>query len=135
MSLSDKQQRLIARYAFIEDSQERLAAITSRGKRWPGLSAEEKTDARRVPGCISRVWIVADREGDVCRFRMDADSPLVKGLVAMTCELYDGERAAEIAETEPVWIEALGLTNRITPTRLNGLACVRETIRQYAAGI
>ena len=134
MSLADKQQRLIAKYGIIEDAQERLAAIVSRGKRAPAFPIEEKTEAHRVHGCVSLVWIVGAREGDVCRFRMDADSPLVKGLVAFTCELYDGELASEIVETEPVWIEALGLENSITPTRLNGLASVRATIRAFAAG-
>jgi len=133
MSLAEKQQRLIAKFAIIEDAQERLAVIVSRGKKWPGLTNEEKTDAHRVKGCVSQVWIVGEREGDRCRFRMDADSPLVKGLVAVQCELYDGESAAEIVATEPAWVEALGLESRLSPTRLNGLASVGEAIRAFAA--
>lgn len=133
MSLSEKQQRLIAKYAVIEDAQERLGAIVSRGKNWRALADDEKTDAHRVRRCVSQVWLVGEREGDRCRFRMDADSPLVKGLVAMHCELYDGEKAAEIVAMDPIWIEALGLANRLSPTRLNGLASVREAIRAFAA--
>ncbi len=133
MSLAEKQQRLIAKYAIIEDPQERLGAIVSRGKKWPGLASEEKSDAHRVQGCASNVWIVGTRDGERCRFRMEADSPLVKGLVAMHCELYDGELAEEIVTAEPVWIEELGLERRLSPTRLNGLAGVREVIRAFAA--
>jgi len=133
MSLADKQQRLIAKYAIVEDAQERLGAIVSRGKKWPAPADEEKTEAHRVKGCVSQVWIVGAREGDRCRFRMDADSPLVKGLVAMHCELYDGETASEIVSTEPAWVEALGLEGRLSPTRLNGLASVRQAIRAFAA--
>ena len=113
MSLAEKQQRLIAKYAIIEDPQERLAAIVSKGKRWPAPADEEKNEAHRVKGCVSQVWIVGAREGERCRFRMDADSPLVKGLAAMHCELYDGESVEEIVRTEPVWIEALGLADRL----------------------
>jgi cysteine desulfuration protein SufE len=134
MSLSEKQQRLIAKYAIIEDAQERLGAIVSRGKKWPVLANEERTEVHRVKGCVSQVWIAGEWEGDRCRFRMDGDSPLVKGLVAMHCELYDGESAEEIVATEPAWVEALGLEGRISPTRLNGLASVREAIREFAAG-
>jgi cysteine desulfuration protein SufE len=133
MSLAEKQKRLIAKYAIVEDAQERLSAIISRGKKWPAVTREEKTDAHRVKGCVSQVWIVGAREGDGCRFRMDADSPLVKGLVAMHCELYDGEMAEEIVATEPTWVEALGLEGRLSPTRLNGLASVREAIRAFAS--
>jgi cysteine desulfuration protein SufE len=133
MSLAEKQQRLIAKYAVIEDAQERLGAIVSRGKKWRALADDEKTDAHRVKGCVSQVWLVGEPDGDRCRFRTDADSPLVKGLVAMHCELYDGETAAEIVNTEPGWVEALGLEHRLSPTRLNGLASVREAIRAFAA--
>ena len=133
MSLAEKQQRLIAKYAIVEDAQERLSAIVSRAKKWPALANEEKTDAHRVMGCISQVWIMGQWEGERCRFRVDADSPLVKGLVSMLCELYDGEAATEIVATEPVWIAALGLEGRLSPTRLNGLARVREAIRAFAA--
>jgi cysteine desulfuration protein SufE len=133
MSLAEKQQRLIAKYAIIEDAQERLGAIVSRGKKWPALANEEKTDAHRVRGCVSLVWIVGERQGDRCRFRMDADSPLVKGLVAVLCEIYDGETVADIVTTEPTWVEALGLESGLSPTRLNGLASARAAIRAFAA--
>ena len=82
VSLAEKESRLTARYAIIEDRQERLAAVTGRGKKWPGLAEEERTDERLVPGCSSRVWLVGEMQDGVCRFRMDADSPLVKGLAA-----------------------------------------------------
>jgi cysteine desulfuration protein SufE len=133
MSLAEKQQRLISKYAIIEDPQERLGAIVSRGKKWSALAEGERTEGHRVKGCVSQVWIAGEWEGDRCRFRMDADSALVKGLVAMHCELYDGERAEEIVTTEPAWVEALGLETRISPTRLNGLASVREAIREFAS--
>jgi cysteine desulfuration protein SufE len=132
MSLAEKQQKLIARFKLIEDSHERLAAIVSRGKKWPPLPEDQRTDASRVPGCSSRVWLVGRVEHGRCHFAMDADSPLVKGLVALLCELYDGATAAEIECIEPEIIPALGLERQLSPTRLNGLASVRTTMRTFA---
>jgi cysteine desulfuration protein SufE len=63
---------------------------------------------------------------------MDADSPLVKGLAALLCELYDGEAAAEIAATEPELFESLGFARTLSPTRLNGVAQIRTVIRNFA---
>jgi len=123
---------MIARFRAIEDAHERLAAITSRGKRWPAPGEVERTDAALVPGCSSRVWLVGEIVEGVCRFRMDADSPLVKGLAALLCELYDGATPADVIVTEPELATALGLDRMLSPTRLNGFAGVRAAIRRFA---
>ena len=64
---------------------------------------------------------------------MAADSPLVQGLAALLCELYDGEAAEEIVAVEPELMDALALSRQLSPTRLNGLANVRRVIREFAA--
>lgn len=133
MSLAAKQAALIERYRAIEDAHERLAALTSRGKKWPALNEGERTDEALVPGCSSRVWLVGEANAGVCHFRMEADSPLVKGLAALLCELYDGQRAAEIVATEPELVSALGLDRMLSPTRLNGFSNIRAAIRRFAA--
>ena len=129
----EKQSTLIARYSIIEDAQERLAAVVGRGRKWPAPTELERIDANRVAGCVSQVWLVGNVEDGRCRFRMTADSPLVQGLAALFCELYDNATAAEIATVEPTFLEQLGLTRQLSPTRLNGLANVRRVIREFAA--
>ena len=130
--LADKQQQLIARLNIIEDAHERLAAIVARGRKWPGPAEDQRTDSNRVPGCSSRVWLVGRVENGHCHFQMDADSPLVKGLVALLCELYDGATPAEVASVEPEIFPALHLDRQLSPTRLNGLVSVRAMIRAFA---
>jgi cysteine desulfuration protein SufE len=131
-SLAEKQKKLIARFKLIEDSHERLAAIVSRGKKWPPMPGDGRIEAHRVHGCSSRVWLAPRTQHGRCHFQMDADSPLVKGLVALLCELYDGATAAEIECIEPEIIPALGLERQLSPTRLNGLASVRVAMRAFA---
>ena len=133
MQLADRQRELIAKLAIIEDAHERLAAITSRAKKWPVPSESERTDARLVRGCSSRVWLVGELRAGRCHFRIDADSPLVKGIATLLCEVYDGGTPDEIAATEPEIFTALGLDRMLSPTRLNGLAAIRHAIREFAA--
>jgi cysteine desulfuration protein SufE len=133
LTLLEKQRQLLARYAQIEDAHERLATVTARGKKWPAPAAHECTDAALVPGCSSRVWLVGEVREGVCHFRMDADSPLVKGLVALLCEIYDGAAPTEIISTEPEMLEVLGFDRMLSPTRRHGLAQVRVAIREFAA--
>jgi cysteine desulfuration protein SufE len=132
MNVTAKQEALIARYRVIEDAHERLAAIVARGRKWPGVPEAERTEANRVRGCTSRVWLLGRMEEGHGRFQMEADSPLVKGLVALLCELYDGGSPEEILRTEPEILSALHLDRQISPARLHGLASVRAMIRAFA---
>ena len=124
---------MIADFAIIEDAQERLAAVVDRARQRPPLPEAERTEARRVKGCISLAWMVAEMREDRCYFRSDADSPLVRGLLALLCDFYSGATPAEVAATEPVLFDELGLAKNLSPTRLNGLRSVRAKIRDYAA--
>jgi len=132
MSLPERQQQLVTRLRIIEDAHERLASITVRGRKWPAPREDERTDAARVQGCASPVWLVAALEDGRCRFRIAAESTLVLGLAALLCELYDGATPTEAATFEPSLLADLGLDRQISPTRLNGLANVRRVIREFA---
>ncbi len=132
MTVAEKQTQLIADFAIIEDRQERLAAVVAHARRRPALPADEKTDAHRVPGCVSSVWLLGTIADGRLRLRYDADSPLVKGLVGLLVELYDGAPPAEVLATEPVILSALGLLQDLTPTRQNGLTAVRARIKSLA---
>ena len=132
MDLLVKQRQLIAKYRIIEDPHERLTAITVRGRKWPAPHDDERTEQNRVQGCVSPVWLVPSIEEGHCRFRVAAESSLVQGLAALLCELYDGEPPAEVAAVEPELMHELGLERQLSPTRLNGLANVRRTIREFA---
>ncbi len=130
MTLAEKQEQIIGRLSIIEDPQERLAALMSRAKKWPAPASLD--DSMLVAGCQSRVWLQSTLENGLCRFRMECDAPMVKGLVALMCELYDSTPPAEAATFEPDWLDRLGFTRMVTPTRLNGLAAVRGKIREFA---
>lgn len=132
MTLAEKQQQLIESYAIIPDAQERLAAVVDAARRRPPLSADERTEANRVQGCVSQAWVVGELRDGHCHFRCDADSPLVRGLLVLLCDFYSGAPPAAVAATEPVLLEELGLARNLSPTRLNGLRSVRAKIRSFA---
>jgi cysteine desulfuration protein SufE len=132
VTLAEKQQQLTDDYGIIDDPQERLSAIVDRARRLPSLSDTERSESNRVKGCISQAWIVGEMHEGRCAFRADADSPLVRGLLALLCDLYTGATPTEVAATDPTLIEALGLDRQLSPTRLNGLRSVRAKIREFA---
>lgn len=131
-SVSKNQAQLIEDLAFIEDRHERLAAVVDRARKHPPLPEASRTETNRVHGCISQVWVTATLRDGAMHFAFDADSPLVKGLVALLIDLYEGGEPADIVATEPVLFEQLGITRDLTPTRQNGLAAVRARIKSLA---
>lgn len=132
MTLSDRLQQLAADLAFIDDPQERLTIIVDRAKQLPPLAESERTDAHRVRGCISLVYLVGEVRDGQCHFRCEADGPIVRGLVALLCTFYSGATPAAIATFEPDPLTALDLAKNLSPTRRNGLANARAQIRAFA---
>jgi cysteine desulfuration protein SufE len=132
MEPAARQAQLIEDFLLIENAQERLAAIVDRARRLPPLPAAERTDAHRVAGCVSQVWLVGELRDGLCRFRCDADGPLVKGLVAFVCDYFSGTAPAGILHDSTDPLAALDLLQNLSPTRQNGLAAVRDAIQAFA---
>lgn len=132
MTLTEKQQQLADELALIDDPQERLAVVVDRARRRPPLPAAERTDERRVRGCVSVVHLVGEVRDGRCEFRCDADSPLVRGLVVLLCDFFSGATPAEVAASDAEPLALLGLVKNLSPTRQNGLAAARAAIRAFA---
>ncbi len=130
--LADKLQRSVIELAAVDDPQERLTLLVDRARRAPALAAEERTDANRVHGCVSVVWLVPTTREGRCYFRSDAESPIVRGLVVYLCDFFNGAPIDEVAASDLEPLDALGVTQNLSPTRRNGLAAVRQAIRAFA---
>lgn len=132
MFLAEKLQRTVDDLAMLDDPQERLTELVDRAKRRAPLSPEDRTEANRVRGCVSVVWLTADVRDGRCYFRSDAESPIVRGLVAFLCDFFSDAPVAEVAASELDPLDALDVTRNLSPTRRNGLAAARKAIRAFA---
>jgi len=123
----------LAEIASLPDPQERLGWIADRGRRAPALPPEVRVPAHRVPGCTSAVWLLDETSGGTCRFRGDAEAPILKGLTVLICSRASGRPVAEVATDATDVVVALGLERFLTPTRLHGLRQLQRHIRACAA--
>ncbi len=117
---------------IIPDPLERLAWITERGRRLAPLPEHERVEANRVPGCVSAVWLVDDSTPEACRFRVDAEAPVLRGLVALIAERVEGRPPAEVATAGHDLVRELRLERHLTPTRVNGLRALQDRVRACA---
>jgi cysteine desulfuration protein SufE len=119
-------------FAFFGDWTERYQYLIDLGRKLPPFPQSAKTDAHKVTGCQSQVWLLPGGDAHRLDFLATSDSSIVSGLIALLLRVYSGRSAEEILITEPRFIEAIGLARHLSPTRSNGLAAMLATIKQHA---
>ncbi|TCT35489.1 SufE family protein [Martelella mediterranea] len=128
--------QIIDDFAFLDDWEDRYRYVIELGKTLPDLPAEEKTEANRVHGCASQVWLVAEAEegqDPPIRFRGDSDAFIVRGLVSIVMTVYSGKTASEIAKTDAIdTFRKIGLVDHLSAQRANGLNAMVTRIREIA---
>ncbi|MCX7900058.1 MAG: SufE family protein [Methylocystis sp.] len=125
---------IIGNFELLDEWEDRYRYLIELGRTLEPLPPEAYTDANKVRGCASQVWLLTTREpGGVIKFRGDSDAHIVKGLVALVLALYSGRTAEEIIATDaqPLFKE-LGLAEHLTPQRANGLRSMVERIKNEA---
>ena len=135
MSLSIKE--IIENFSFIDDWEERYRYVIELGRDLDPLPADEMTDANKVQGCVSQVWLKTELSGPsdnpILTFHGDSDAHIVKGLVAITLATFSGQPAKRIIETDVEDIfKEIGLRDHLTPQRSNGLSAMVGRIKSDA---
>jgi cysteine desulfuration protein SufE len=128
---------LDAEFELLGDWEQRYRHVIDLGRGLEPLSAAERSDANKVRGCASQVWLVTEpRASGALTFRGDSDAHIVRGLIAILLRLYSGRAPAEILRFDAkAAFERLGLTGALSAQRSNGLFSMTERIRRDAAAV
>ncbi len=132
-TIQNAEQEIVEEFGFFDDWTGRYQYLIDLGRQLPPLPADEMIDANKVDGCQSQVWIVVNGNADRLDLRATSDSAIVSGLVALLLRVYSGRSAREILDTDPTFINTIGLGKHLSPTRSNGLASMVKTIKAHAA--
>jgi cysteine desulfuration protein SufE len=126
-------------FALLDEWEDRYRYLIELGRELPPFPEALRTDAHKVRGCVSQVWLASavKRNGTgaapVLEFRGDSDAHIVRGLVAVLFALVQ-ERTPEAilgVDARDVFAE-LGLKEHLTPQRSNGFFSMVERIRADA---
>jgi cysteine desulfuration protein SufE len=125
---------LSAEFEVLGDWEERYRYVIDLGRDLALLSDAERSDANKVRGCASQVWLVREPQADgALKFRGDSDAHIVRGLIAILLRLFSGRRPEEIlAFDAPGAFASLGLSGALSQQRSNGLASMVARIRRDA---
>ncbi len=121
-------------FALLDDWEDKYRYVIELGKSLPPLPEEARTDANKVRGCVSQVWLDTRKDDGRLHFLGDSDAMIVRGLVAILLAIYDGRPPQEIVETDARAVfEELGLKDHLTPQRSNGFVSMVERIQSDAS--
>jgi cysteine desulfuration protein SufE len=129
-------------FGLLDDWEDRYRYVIELGRGLPPLPESERTEANKVRGCASQVWLATavnrpDPTAEpVLVFEGDSDAHIVRGLIAILFAIYSGKTADEILaiDAQAVFAE-FGLKEHLTPQRSNGFFSMVERIRRDARAL
>lgn len=97
-------------------------------------SAEEtlKHDDNSIGGCQSNVWIKSNMNDGKIRFDADSDSLIIKGILSLILRVVNDQHPEDVANIDLYFIDKIGLTSNLSPTRANGLHAIVKRIKTSA---
>jgi len=128
------EEEIVEEFALFDDWESKYEYIIDMGRQLASLDTSYKTDAHRIHGCQSTVWVASEYLDGRMQFHADADAMIVKGLVSMLIRVLSGQTPDDILNTELEFIDRIGMTSHLAQTRSNGLrAMVRQMKLDTAA--
>lgn len=130
-------EELVENFELLGPWEERYRYLIELGRKLPPMPESEKTEATKVRGCMSQVWLthrVNPGPPVTLAFQGDSDAHIVKGLIALLFLICSGRTPGEIASADIASIFGrLGLETQITVNRRNGFYAMVERIKSLAA--
>ena len=128
-------QEIVDEFEFLDDWMDRYQHIIDVGRKLAPYPSEFQTDEYKVRGCQAQVWFHADPRAGKLYFDATSDAAIVSGLIALLLRAYSGYAPKEILAAGHGFIDRIGLTEHLSPTRGNGLHAMLKTIRNYATAV
>lgn len=120
-SISEIEKEIIDEFNIYDDWMDKYEFLISYGKELEPLEEEFKTDEKLIRGCQSKVWLHAYFDGEVMRYKADADAIVTKGIIGLLVRVFNKQKPADIAQNDFKFIDEIGLKEHLSPTRSNGL--------------
>lgn len=134
MTIEETAQDIREEFSFLEEWDERYAHLIDLGKSNTPLEPSERSEANRVRGCASQVWLVSQTSDQkTLDLRAESDAMIVSGLIALLVRLFSGQNAKDILSFNAnTFLEEIGVSGALTAQRSNGLASMLERIKRDA---
>ena len=123
-------------FELLDDWEEKYRYVIELGRDYEALDEKLRTDALKIDGCASQVWLLPHVQEGKFRFDGASDAIIVSGLVSILSVLYNGntvEKAKEINALKE--FNDLGLGPNLSTQRSNGLNSMIKSIQSYLSSV
>ena len=127
-----KQAAVKSIFENISSPEGRYEKIIEFGKNLPKLNEAFKIPEHLVSGCQSQTYLKAFAEDGLIYFEVGSDALISAGLAAILLNVYNGETAETILKCPPKFLDEIGISASLTPSRANGLYSIHLRMKQEA---
>ncbi len=132
MTITQKQNEIIEEFSFFEDWEDKYKLIIEKAKHAAEFPPEQRIAKNKIEGCQSQVWFFSKFENGKVILYADSDAVLVKGIASILVEIYSNHTPDEILSEKLFFIEKIGISDHLSPSRKNGLMAMLKQIQLYA---
>lgn len=126
------QEEIIEEFSVFDDWLDKYDYLIGLSETLPPIAPEHRTEQYLIQGCQSRVWVDARLENGRVYYSADSDAIITKGIIALLIRVLNGRTPKEILDTELYFVDRIGLSANLSPTRANGLVAMIKQMRLYA---
>jgi len=132
MKIEETTGNIISEFDIFDDWMDKYNYLIELGKSLPMIDEKYKTESNLIQGCQSRVWLHAEFDGSIVTFTADSDAVITKGIANLLIRTYSGHTPQEILDSSTEFLNEIGLTQHLSPTRSNGMLSMIKQIKMYA---
>jgi cysteine desulfuration protein SufE len=132
MTIDEIQNKIIEEFSIFEDWMDKYNYLIELGRDCPIINEKDKTEANLINGCQSRVWVNAELIDGKMDIKADSDAVITKGIITLLLRIFNNQTPKDVYESEVFFIEEIGLSTHLSPTRSNGLVAMVKQIKLYA---
>ena len=78
------------------------------------------------------MWVDAKMEEGKVYYSADSDAIITKGIIALLIRVMNGREPKEVVDMDLYFIDAIGLSENLSPTRSNGLVAMIKQMKMFA---
>jgi len=133
MTINEIQDQIIEEFDVYSEWLDKYQYLIDLASDTPAIDEIYKTNRYLINGCQSRVWLHAALTKDgLISFSADSDAIITKGIISLLIRVLNNKKPQEIKEADLYFIEKIGLSQNLSPTRANGLASMLKQMKLYA---
>jgi cysteine desulfuration protein SufE len=132
MTIQEEENKIIGEFSHFDDWMDKYNYIIELGKTLPSIDEEYRQDKYLITGCQSNVWLQAELIDGKVYFKADSDAIITKGIISLLIRVLSGRTPDEILNAPLAYLDAIGLTKHLSPTRSNGLLSMVKQMKIYA---